>query len=230
MPVFNPQLQALSFSEVQRYAGLHKTNSFPATAISAAIREGHLLSAAKASWEIYPYDAENGIIEAKPPLKLEGTSIITHLSESSKVAVLCVTIGPELENSSSNHFAAAAYTHALLLDAVGTTAVEAAADQVNRFICLEAAQKGYSCTARFSPGYGDWQITAQCEILRLANAACVGIMSTDSSMLLPRKSVTAVIGFKPKRKTEQHSANEHHCRHCSLKKCHARQIKGKDDN
>ena len=229
MPIFNPQLQALSASEVQRYAGLRELNDFPSTAISAAIREGHLLAAAKASWEIYPYDEQKGVIESNPSLKLEGTSILRHLAGSSKIAVLCVTIGPELEKTSSDYFSAASYTHALLLDAVGTTAVEAAADQLNLFICREAAQKGYSCTTRFSPGYGDWQVTTQNEILRLAKAANVGIMSTESCMLLPRKSVTAVIGFKAKKKNEHPQESAHHCRQCGLKSCHARQPEGKDD-
>ena len=229
MPIFNPQLQALSTSEVQRYAGMHKPTDFPTSAISSAMREGRLLAAAKASWEIYPYDAEKGIIEAHQPLKLQGQSILQHLSGSSKIAVLCVTIGTQLEDASNSHFNASAYTHALLLDAVGTTAVEAAADHLNVFLCREALQKGYICTSRFSPGYGDWDITVQPEILRLAKAELVNIMSTESCMLLPRKSVTAVIGLKANRATETQLATKHHCRNCSLHNCLARQKNGKDE-
>ena len=48
---------------------------------------------------------------------------------------------------------------------------------------------------RFSPGYGDWDVHAQPDLLRLTQAETIGISLTESFMLRPRKSVTAVIGL-----------------------------------
>ena len=57
------------------------------------------------------------------------------------------------------------------------------------------AKEGFAMRWRFSPGYGDWDIHAQPELLRLTQAESIGISLTESLMLRPRKSVTAVIGL-----------------------------------
>jgi hypothetical protein len=47
---------------------------------------------------------------------------------------------------------------------------------------------------RFSPGYGDFDITHQTDILRMLDAQKIGLTETKTHMLTPLKSVTAVIG------------------------------------
>jgi hypothetical protein len=48
---------------------------------------------------------------------------------------------------------------------------------------------------RFSPGYGDFDITHQTDILRILDAQKIGLTETKTHMLTPLKSVTAVIGI-----------------------------------
>jgi hypothetical protein len=50
---------------------------------------------------------------------------------------------------------------------------------------------------RYSPGYGDWDITDQPHILALAGGEAIDVSVTPSCMLIPRKSVTAIIGLAP---------------------------------
>jgi cobalamin-dependent methionine synthase I len=50
---------------------------------------------------------------------------------------------------------------------------------------------------RFSPGYGDWTLDNQPQVLQLAEAERIGITLTESNIMIPRKSVSAVIGWKP---------------------------------
>lgn len=60
----------------------------------------------------------------------------------------------------------------------------------------EMEREGYYFRPRFSPGYGDFSIAHQGEILRLLDSAKkIGLSMTESSMLIPTKSVTAVIGL-----------------------------------
>lgn len=59
----------------------------------------------------------------------------------------------------------------------------------------QASQQGYLTLPRFSPGYGQWDITVQPAILHLANADEIHVVATESCMLLPRKSITAIIGL-----------------------------------
>ena len=97
----------------------------------------------------------------------------------------------------STYFTSGEYTAGLLLDAAGTAAVEVAADQVCDFIKSQITRQGYLTLPRFSPGYGEWDITVQPLILDLANGDAINLKVTDSCMLLPRKSITAVIGITP---------------------------------
>ena len=57
---------------------------------------------------------------------------------------------------------------------------------------------GYERTMRYSPGYGDWDLTVQAELLRLVGAEAISVTCTETSILQPRKSVTAVIGWERK--------------------------------
>ena len=52
-------------------------------------------------------------------------------------------------------------------------------------------------TTRFSPGFGDFDIVHQRDILALLDCQKrIGLTLTDSNMLCPTKSVTAVVGFR----------------------------------
>ena len=49
---------------------------------------------------------------------------------------------------------------------------------------------------RYSPGYGDWDLPVQREVLELVEAKSIGLSLTETFILQPRKSVTAVIGWE----------------------------------
>lgn len=225
MPIYNPILTSLDETETRRYAGLAGHGNFPAERISMACAEALILSLVRGTWQLYAYDAEEGVILADPPVPLNSQELHNHLSAAIHVAVMAVTIGESLEEAVSAAFTAGKYADAYLLDAAGTTAVEAAADQVNQAINQYAARLGCTTTRRFSPGYGKWDIRCQPQILTLAEAHHIGLETTSTCMLTPRKSVTAVIGFVPLAATslppslQQEAGN---CLHCSLPQCHAR--------
>ena len=83
---------------------------------------------------------------------------------------------------------------------------------------LEADMKkdGYYIRPRFSPGYGDFDITHQDMILRMLDTAKkIGLTLTGGNMLTPSKSVTAVIGLS---ETET-SCHIKGCEVCQKKDC-----------
>ena len=56
---------------------------------------------------------------------------------------------------------------------------------------------GESLVTRYSPGYGDWPLDAQRELLALLDTPrAIGVSLTDSLLMVPSKSVSAVIGVK----------------------------------
>ena len=194
MTVYHTILSDVPENETARYAGLGDNPDFPAALLREACLEARLLIAPRAAWEIYSYS--NHTIEAERPLILENPSIINHLSGCRKIIVLALTIGDALEKKAAALFEAGNYTAGLLLDAAGSAAVEAAADKVNDYLTSLAAREGLHSVMRFSPGYGDWKITVQPRLLELAGSNQIGLSAAPSCMLVPRKSITAVIGLK----------------------------------
>ncbi|MTV50682.1 methionine synthase [Heliobacillus mobilis] len=199
MPVYRFPLTHIDAAEARRYAGLAKAGeAFPEEMITSACREGLLYAEGRAAWHSYSYDRNTATILANPVLSLEGRDIQNHLHEAEEVVLLAATIGPAIEQATEKCFADGHYTKGLLLDAVGTTAVEMVADKANRMIEEEAARRGYRATWRYSPGYGDWDVSVQKALLPLAGPSGLDISVTEGCMLQPQKSITAVIGLIPR--------------------------------
>ncbi len=79
----------------------------------------------------------------------------------------------------------------MITDCVGSAAIEAFCDKINS--SLENAD---FLRPRFSPGYGDLSIEFQKDITEfLETKKNIGLSLTDSLMMTPVKSVTAIIGI-----------------------------------
>ncbi|QGG48449.1 methionine synthase [Heliorestis convoluta] len=228
MALYRFPLTKIDIEETRRYAGLTKAGeAFPEKLLEAACQEGLLHIEGRATWTSYPYNRKDGTIDSKAPFLLQGEGIRHHLAKAEEVVVLAATIGPGLEEAVEEHFAAGRYSHALLLDAAGTTAIEAIANQANRLIEEEAARRGYEATWRFSPGYGDWDLEVQASLLALIEASKLPLQLTSRSMLQPQKSITAIIGLFPREsmKDKEIIAKKNcrnHCQSCNQPNCPAR--------
>lgn len=216
MPLYNGTLFQIDKQEVMRYAKLNPKNpEFPADVIDDAIRKALSLAEPRGIWQILPYAPDEGRILGKHPFLLQGHSIRQHLSGAHFVGVLAVTVGAQIEQASSRNFQEGKYLEGLLLDAAATAAVEALADQLDSLIQEQSRRSGQKTVWRFSPGYGDWPVTQQNDFAALIGAEEIGITVTDHSMLLPRKSVTAVIGISGCGRKPLHNK----CSACSLTTC-----------
>lgn len=122
---------------------------------------------------------------------LKGNDIAGHLAHSSRVIFFAATLGSAADKSiRTAEIRNMAY--ALILDALASAMIEEFCDTAEK----EMHEKlGGFFTWRFSPGYGDYPIEVQPDIIRFLNAdKQIGLTVTDSNILIPRKSVTAVIG------------------------------------
>lgn len=128
-------------------------------------------------------------------LVLSGHDIASHLAGARSVGLMAVTLGSALEQE-LHRLALLDPTAELLLDACGTTAIEHAADAAEAVLADEAARRGLCATSRFSPGYGDLPLALQPTLLDALDASRrLGIGLTDSLLMIPTKSVTAVVGM-----------------------------------
>ncbi len=136
---------------------------------------------------------------------------------TARVAVALCTVSGALEDESRGRGERGQVLDAMLLDAFGSAAAEAAADALNGRICIWAHEQGLYPAPRISPGYGRWDVRAQADLLGLLPAAGVGVRLTPSSMLVPHKSVSFAVRFPEKRPAA--TSRVHKCRHCGLLDC-----------
>lgn len=220
MPIYNSALKSIDTAETRRYAGLNKS-SFNEETINEACVEAQLLAQPQGIWQLYDYDSCTSTVKAEPDFPLMGTKICQHLKNAEKVILLAVTIGNAIEETITKHFKEGLYSYSLLLDAAATTAVEQAADEMEKTLHQQFDAQGYTMRWRFSPGYGDWDIKNQPELMRLSHATEIGIALTSSMMLQPRKSITAIIGLLPN-SSENTLFNKQGCKTCNKLDCISR--------
>jgi cobalamin-dependent methionine synthase I len=89
---------------------------------------------------------------------------------------------------------------ALVAQAVSSAMIETYCDETEKEIAQINEIKDLNPVSRFSPGYGDFDISFQKDFLKILNGSRIGLSLTDAFMLTPVKSVTAVIGFSEEKK------------------------------
>ena len=122
-----------------------------------------------------------------------------NLGGCGSVLVMAATLGSGVDRLLSR-YGKLHVAKAVVMQAAAASMIEAYCNE----LCLEwKAQyeaKGLYLRPRFSPGYGDFPLACQREILDgLEASKRIGITLTDSLLMLPSKSVTAVIGVSGNR-------------------------------
>ncbi len=111
------------------------------------------------------------------------------LKDSERVVLFVGTIGMAFDYALER----CQYTslaEAGLMQGIGAERVEA--------VCDVFCNGFENATRRFSPGYGDLPLETQKDIFRLLDPKQIGVGLTDSLMMTPSKSVTAIFGLKNK--------------------------------
>lgn len=127
-------------------------------------------------------------------LELSGKDIAAHLKYSDICVLLAVTLGSAVDTK-IRYYEKSNMTRALILDACATTAVEEICDRVCRIIEEKVKTQGKILTSRFSPGYGDLPLGVQGDFISVLEAnKAIGLTASAHNILIPRKSVTAIIG------------------------------------
>ena len=124
-------------------------------------------------------------------IKVNSNSLATHLSECDEAYIIAATLGVGIDRLFEK-YNRILQTKAAVCDATSSALIESFCDYVTDFVV-----DGKDAVMRFSPGYGDFSLNHQPDILTFLDATKkVGITLTDSLMMVPAKSVTAIIGIK----------------------------------
>lgn len=94
-----------------------------------------------------------------------------------RVSFIGATIGWDIENEIRQLFDAQESSRAVVMDAVGSDAVEQAVSWADALLQREAQKEGFTTLRRVSPGYGLWNIEANAAIAETVGAERIGIGS-----------------------------------------------------
>ena len=126
--------------------------------------------------------------------QVRSRSLLRNLQDCSEVILFAATIG-EGADLLARKYGRINVAKAVVMQAAAAAMIEAFCDEENEKLRAEAAEKGLYLRPRFSPGYGDFSLDHQRDFARvLEMQKTVGITLTESLLMLPSKSVTAVIG------------------------------------
>lgn len=121
-----------------------------------------------------------------------------NLKGCTEVYIMAVTLGPGPDRL-VRRASVGRMSRALIYQAAAAAMTEAWCDEINERIRSEAARDGLYTRPRFSPGYGDLPLSVQKQISGLLNMPKeIGVSLTESLLMTPSKSVTALIGVSDK--------------------------------
>jgi len=127
----------------------------------------------------------------------ESRVIARLLEQCQKVALFTLTIGDHLEEMVCQLTENGLILQATVLDAIGSVTVERVADFVQGRIREVSRAQGLATSRRFSPGYCDWDVSQQKMVFRAIDGDSAGIRLTEGCLMLPRKSISGIIGIGP---------------------------------
>lgn len=164
------------------------------------------------TYKIYPLerDGERFCLQGSG-VTLTGQSAARMLEQCDQAALLACTLGAAFD-ARLLALQARDMARAVIWDACGSAFVESGCDAAEEEIA--ARLPGRYRTDRFSPGYGDLPLSLQPDICAALDAGRrLGVHVTESLLLNPVKTVTAVIGLSDK----PQMARIRGCAFCSLR-------------
>ena len=149
-----------------------------------------------------------------------GKIIERQLKGAEAYAFFICTAGVEYEAFQERLKKAGDMVRVFIADALGSVIAEKAADQMEQSLQENIDKLGWHHTNRFSPGYCGWHVSQQQLLFPLFKGETCGVKLTESSLMLPIKSVSGIIGLGPNVRHLDYT-----CGLCDFKQCYKRKKK-----
>ncbi len=160
--------------------------------------------------------ANAGTLELECGITLSGSELASHIKGASCIYVYLVTVGKGIEDAASSQMNSGEHLLGYLLDRIGSFAAESMAKNAEDVLRRKLSLENLSVSMRFSPGYCDWGIEEQSKLARIIDFRKIGVTLTSSFMMVPKKSISAVVGIGPK---ELFLNAKSPCALCNMKVC-----------
>lgn len=181
--------------EILRYLG-YRGQEIPEevySLIGECERELERMAAPKSIWREYPLQIRDHELDMGV-LKTKSRNLERNLKDCERILLFAATLGSGVDVL-LQRYSRLQMSKAVVMQAAAAAMLETYCDGQNEQLKQEYLQKGWYLRPRFSPGYGDFSLENQKPLAAaLELNKRIGITLTDSLLMAPSKSVTAVIG------------------------------------
>ena len=146
-----------------------------------------------------------------------GKIILHQLRDSEAYALFICTAGIQFEDYQRRLKEQGDMVRVFIADALGSVIAEKTADMMERHLQESIEKLQWQHTNRFSPGYCGWHVSEQQLLFPLFDSNTCGVTLTDSSLMVPIKSVSGIIGLGKKVRRLDYT-----CGLCNFEKCYKR--------
>jgi hypothetical protein len=152
-------------------------------------------------------------------LEIESKNLAAHLNNCTNAFVFAATLGAGVDRLIAQRVKIDS-AEALCLQSCAAVQIENYCGSIEQELLHEINCNDIYLRPRFSPGYGDFDIKHQTDLLRILQAQRrIGLTETNAHMLTPLKSVTALIGVS----TGKNVDNQCKCAVCGKTDCSFRE-------
>ena len=194
-----PRLTKLNDNEILKYLGYRGQKLTPEIEAQIALCEERVIAAAdpRLTYKIVDVerDGPDGSGISCGGVPLAGDDIKGMLEHCRRAVLVGATLGPGIERV-LRRYEITNMADALIMDACASTAVENVVNNFEEDMRADVEAEGLYLTERFSPGYGDLPLDTQKSLVpALEMEKRIGVSLSSSMLMIPRKSVTAVMGI-----------------------------------
>ena len=170
------------------------------------------VSVPRSVFSIFEVEIYDSHIVFDKSFSIKGSNLADICRGCSKAALMAVTIGSGVDTL-IRRSQAQNMSESVIIDACASAETERVADIAEEEI-MKSISGSEFLTMRFSPGYGDVPLCESEKIISALNAdKKIGLKMTRTDMLIPLKSITAVIGISATISDRKKS-----CSFCSINK------------
>ena len=195
MPTFTDPLREIDAASVKEYALQRGAAELSDDFVHEACQRVMELAKPQATCQQCFYDNTSHMVLCDSPFTINSPTVCQRIEDSAIVLMYAVTLGEALEKEVDALFMNKEITRGLALDSALTVATAGYTKQLIDMLDEAGADKGYKASWIMNPGTGDWPSGQMANIAQAVHAEQIGVSLLPSGMLMPRKTVTGVIGL-----------------------------------
>ncbi len=204
-------------NEALRYLGytkasMHKADPKTSSILDEALRDLESLNSFKYVYRAFDIGIQANIVTiSNSDIAFRSGSLSRFLADFRRAVFFAATLGAAVDLLIAS-LSLSSMERALIYDAYASAYIEHKCDEAQKLI-FESKLCGYENLSRFSPGFGDLSLDYNDVIIDLVDAQkVIGLTSTQTYLLVPKKSIVAIFGLSGKDNVNE----SHKCEKCGF--------------